>query len=221
MKKHVLPIIASKLDATKSQIQADIAQKLSISDHVIKENISNICKSRVSFPFPLYWFRLHFQPNVLPLIFVNVFRILWRFSAARWRLAWRRVCSTRTPNHWKRSFCPPMKKRTQNSSNNCTTHSTREQSLIRTKWPNTPKCTSPFTTNCWISSVPCPINCKLSMTPRSAHAHKKLAVTSTRIWKWCKWICWKHSKRTSKAKWVDDWQRPNRSCDRKLIVSFV
>lgn len=47
MKKHVLPIIASKLDATKSQIQADIAQKISISDHVIKENISNICKSRV------------------------------------------------------------------------------------------------------------------------------------------------------------------------------
>lgn len=47
MKKHVLPIIASKLDAIKSQIQADIAQKITMSDHVIKENILNICKSRV------------------------------------------------------------------------------------------------------------------------------------------------------------------------------
>lgn len=48
MKKLVLPVIAAKLDATKVQIQADIAQKISISDHVIKENIANICKSRVN-----------------------------------------------------------------------------------------------------------------------------------------------------------------------------
>lgn len=47
MKKHVMPFIANKLDATKAQIQADVAQKLTVSDHVIKENIANICKSRV------------------------------------------------------------------------------------------------------------------------------------------------------------------------------
>lgn len=56
MKKHVLPIIASKMDATKSQIQADIAQKISVSDLLIKENISNICKSRVIYIFAIFAF---------------------------------------------------------------------------------------------------------------------------------------------------------------------
>lgn len=47
MKKNVLPSITGKLDAIKAQIQVDVAQKIAMSDHVIKENILNICKSRV------------------------------------------------------------------------------------------------------------------------------------------------------------------------------
>lgn len=49
VQKHLLPMVAAKLDTLKSQIQADVAQKISITDAVIKENIANICKSKVSF----------------------------------------------------------------------------------------------------------------------------------------------------------------------------
>lgn len=48
VQKHLLPIVGAKLDAIKAQLQTDIAQKLTITDHVIKENIANICKSKVS-----------------------------------------------------------------------------------------------------------------------------------------------------------------------------
>lgn len=46
IQKHVLPIVAGKLEGIKTQIQSDIAQKITITDHVIKENISNICRSK-------------------------------------------------------------------------------------------------------------------------------------------------------------------------------
>lgn len=49
VQKHLLPMVAAKLDSLKAQIQADVGQKISISDVVIKENIANICKSKVSF----------------------------------------------------------------------------------------------------------------------------------------------------------------------------
>lgn len=49
IQKHVLPVVGARLDGIKAQIQAEIAQKLSITDKVIKENIANICKSKVSF----------------------------------------------------------------------------------------------------------------------------------------------------------------------------
>lgn len=48
IQKHVLPVIGARLDGIKGQIQNEIAQKLSITDRVIKENIVNICKSKVS-----------------------------------------------------------------------------------------------------------------------------------------------------------------------------
>lgn len=48
LQKHVLPIVAGKLEGIKTQIQSDIAQKITITDRVIKENISNICRSKVS-----------------------------------------------------------------------------------------------------------------------------------------------------------------------------
>lgn len=47
IQKHVLPIVAGKLEGIKTQIQSDISQKITITDHVIKENITNICKSPV------------------------------------------------------------------------------------------------------------------------------------------------------------------------------
>lgn len=47
--KLLFPLVVSKLDAMRTGIQAEIAQKMSITDHVIKENISNICKSKVRF----------------------------------------------------------------------------------------------------------------------------------------------------------------------------
>lgn len=49
IQKHLLPVVGARLDGIKAQIQGEIAQKLSITDKVIKENISNICKSKVSF----------------------------------------------------------------------------------------------------------------------------------------------------------------------------
>lgn len=48
IQKHLLPLVAAKLDATKAQIQTEIAQKITITDRVIKENISNICRSKVN-----------------------------------------------------------------------------------------------------------------------------------------------------------------------------
>lgn len=47
IQKHLLPVVVGRLDGIKAQIQAEIAQKLTITDKVIKENISNICKSKV------------------------------------------------------------------------------------------------------------------------------------------------------------------------------
>lgn len=49
IQKHVMPIIAGKLEGIKTNIQSDIAQKITITDHVIKENIAHICRSKVSF----------------------------------------------------------------------------------------------------------------------------------------------------------------------------
>lgn len=46
IQKHVLPIVAGKLEGIKTQIQSDIAQKITITDHVIKENIANICRGK-------------------------------------------------------------------------------------------------------------------------------------------------------------------------------
>lgn len=48
IQKHLLPVVGARLDGIKTQIQAEVAQKLSITDKVIKENILNICKSKVS-----------------------------------------------------------------------------------------------------------------------------------------------------------------------------
>lgn len=47
IQKHLLPVVGARLDGIKAQIQTEIAQKLTITDKVIKENISNICKSKV------------------------------------------------------------------------------------------------------------------------------------------------------------------------------
>ncbi|XP_055296288.1 enhancer of mRNA-decapping protein 4 homolog isoform X3 [Sitodiplosis mosellana] len=46
IQKHLLPVVGARLDGIKAQIQAEIAQKLTITDKVIKENISNICNSK-------------------------------------------------------------------------------------------------------------------------------------------------------------------------------
>lgn len=79
IQKHLLPVVGARLDGIKTQIQVEVAQKLSITDKVIKENISNICKSKVSLPpckQKLVWYVW-----VLTLNIAIEYRNCWIFSA--------------------------------------------------------------------------------------------------------------------------------------------
>lgn len=46
--RHILPLIASKMDAIKSQIVNDVGQKLLVCDQLLKDNITKICSSKVN-----------------------------------------------------------------------------------------------------------------------------------------------------------------------------
>lgn len=82
MQKQLLPVVAGKLDGIKGQIQTDIAQKITITDHVIKENIANICKSKVSFR-KIFFF---FFAKSLNICFFHQYRIPWIYSVVRLRM---------------------------------------------------------------------------------------------------------------------------------------
>lgn len=94
-KSILFPAINSKLDAIKSQIQTDVAQKLAVSDHVIKENILSICKSKV---------RIDSNPTETSeflriIVSLASDRTHWTCSGMRSRWASARGCSKPTSTH--------------------------------------------------------------------------------------------------------------------------
>lgn len=48
IQRQLAPMLAAKLDNLQQQIQLDVTQKLSAFDLIIKENIAQACKSKVS-----------------------------------------------------------------------------------------------------------------------------------------------------------------------------
>lgn len=49
MQRHVMPMIAGKLDTIKAQIQADVSHKLSACDQLLRDTIVKVCSNKVSF----------------------------------------------------------------------------------------------------------------------------------------------------------------------------
>lgn len=47
IQKSLFPIVSAKLDAMKAQVHNEIAQKLTVTDRVVKENMLNVCRSKV------------------------------------------------------------------------------------------------------------------------------------------------------------------------------
>lgn len=47
IQKSLYPIVSTKLDAMKAQVQSEIAQKMTVTDRIVKENIANMCRSKV------------------------------------------------------------------------------------------------------------------------------------------------------------------------------
>lgn len=45
--RHILPLIASKMDAIKIQIHNDVEQQLLVCDQLLKDNIIKMCTSKV------------------------------------------------------------------------------------------------------------------------------------------------------------------------------
>lgn len=48
MQRHVMPLIAGKLDTIKAQIQADVSHKLSACDQLLRDTIVKVCSHKVS-----------------------------------------------------------------------------------------------------------------------------------------------------------------------------
>lgn len=48
IQRTMLPLIAGKLDAIKTQIHSEVVQKLTVCDQLMKENISKMCTSKVT-----------------------------------------------------------------------------------------------------------------------------------------------------------------------------
>lgn len=42
-----MPLIGSKLDAIKTQIQSDVAQKITACDQLLRDNIAKMCSNKV------------------------------------------------------------------------------------------------------------------------------------------------------------------------------
>lgn len=47
MQRQVMPMLIAKVDGMQQQIQLDVAQKLTSFEILLKENISQVCKSKV------------------------------------------------------------------------------------------------------------------------------------------------------------------------------
>lgn len=46
IQRQVVPVLVTKLDMIKQQIQLDVSQKLTTTDKILKENIAQVCKSK-------------------------------------------------------------------------------------------------------------------------------------------------------------------------------
>lgn len=51
LQRQLLPRVNAKMDQLQAQIQVEMAQKLSVFDKTVKENIGQVCKSKVSRDF--------------------------------------------------------------------------------------------------------------------------------------------------------------------------
>lgn len=51
LQRQLLPRVNAKMDQLQAQIQVEMAQKLSVFDKTVKENIGQVCKSKVSGDF--------------------------------------------------------------------------------------------------------------------------------------------------------------------------
>lgn len=49
MQRHVMPMIAGKLDTIKAQIQADVSHKLSACDQLLRDTIVKVCSNKVGY----------------------------------------------------------------------------------------------------------------------------------------------------------------------------
>lgn len=47
LQRQILPRVNAKMDQLQAQIQVEIVQKLSVFDKTVKENIAQVCKSKV------------------------------------------------------------------------------------------------------------------------------------------------------------------------------
>ena len=73
IQRHTVPIFVAKLDNIKQQIQTEVAQKLTTTDKVLKENISQVCKSKVK----LYIFRKEIM-GLFTTLFLTFFIVSYR-----------------------------------------------------------------------------------------------------------------------------------------------
>lgn len=49
LQRQILPRVNAKMDQLQAQMQVEIVQKLSVFDKTVKENIAQVCKSKVIF----------------------------------------------------------------------------------------------------------------------------------------------------------------------------
>lgn len=64
--RHILPLIASKMDAINSQIHTDVGHKLLALDQCLKESIGKMCTSKV-IDFKLFFIHM-FCKNIFFVI---------------------------------------------------------------------------------------------------------------------------------------------------------
>lgn len=49
LQRQLLPRVNAKMDQLQNQMQLEIVQKLNVFDKTVKENIAQVCKSKVSY----------------------------------------------------------------------------------------------------------------------------------------------------------------------------
>lgn len=135
IQKSLYPIVSTKLDAMKAQVQNEIAQKMTVTDRIVKENIANMCRSKVMSIFG----SMRSMQGLTILLVGYLCRKQWTHLVMLSPMLFAMECITSMLIRWKPSFCRHMRKPTPNCSSNCTIHSTKEQLLVSVKFA-TPSC---------------------------------------------------------------------------------